>query len=398
MWVARLVGIVQNSVMSPTGLSRARLAVTLAFIAHGMVFASWLPRIPALKNDLGLSDGALGLILLAPPAGAIAAMSLTGAACVRFGTATVTRVTAIGYTLGLTAIGLGAGSAPGLVAALLLAGALVGAFDVAMNSQAATVERAMAKPVMGSFHASWSLAAAAGAGIGGFAAQQQIALWIQLLCVGGFALLLLLPFFTAFIPDTEPAATKRRWRFEKGLVLLAVVAFAALLAEGATADWSAVFLTEDQDASAMVAAWGYGLFSIAMFLGRLAGDRLVHRIGRSRSISTAALVGGIGMGIGLVAAEVAGPGPTAQAAVIAGLFVLGLGIAVIVPVVFSAAGDGPGIAMVSTGGYTGWLLGPAVIGGLGEFLGLSAAMWAIPVLALVAALVAPLGLRALPKS
>ncbi|MFD0557792.1 nitrate/nitrite transporter NarK [Stackebrandtia endophytica] len=380
-----------------TGLSRARLAVTLAFIAHGMVFASWLPRIPALKNDLGLSDGALGLILLAPPAGAIAAMSVTGAACARFGTATVTRVTAIGYTLGLTAIGWGATSTPTLVAALLLAGALVGAFDVAMNSQAATVERAMSKPVMGSFHASWSLASAAGAGIGGVAAQYDVALWIQLLCVGGFALLLVLPFFGALIPDAEPEVTKRRWRFERGLMLLAVVAFAALLAEGAAADWSAVFLSEDQAASAMVAAWGYSLFSVAMFLGRLAGDRLVHRIGRSRSISSAAVVGGIGMAAGLIIAEIAGPGPTGQAAVIAGLFILGLGIAVIVPVVFSAAGDGPGIAMVSNGGYTGWLLGPAVIGGLGEFLGLSVAMWTIPLLAFLAALMAPLGLRSLPR-
>ncbi|GAA4915203.1 nitrate/nitrite transporter NarK [Stackebrandtia albiflava] len=377
------------------GLTRARVAVTVAFIAHGVVFASWLPHIPQIKDDLGLSEGGLGLILLAPPAGAIAAMSLTGAACARFGSAAVTRVTAVAYTLGLTFIGLGAGNAWTLAAALLLAGALVGAFDVAMNSQAATVERATAKPIMGSFHAAWSLAAAAGAGIGGVAAQYEVPLWIQLLVLGLVALAAVAVFFPAFIPDAVAVAAgpARRWRFEKALVLLSLVAFAALLAEGAAADWSAVFLSDTQGASALVAAWGYGLFSVAMFLGRLAGDRLVHRIGRSRSIFTAALTGGLGMSASLVVAQLAGPGPVAQAAVIAGLFLLGLGIAVIVPVVFSAAGDGPGIAMVSNGGYTGWLLGPAVIGGLGELLGLPAAIWTIPLLAIVAALLAPIGLR-----
>lgn len=140
------------SARTTSSLSRARLAVTFTFIAHGLVFASWLPHIPALKNELGLSEGALGLILLAPPAGAITAMSFTGAACARFGTATVTRVTGVAYLLGLGVIGLGAGSAVTLAAALLVAGALVGAFDVAMNSQAASVERAMGKPIMGSFH------------------------------------------------------------------------------------------------------------------------------------------------------------------------------------------------------------------------------------------------------
>lgn len=229
------------------------------------------------------------------------------------------------------------------------------------------------------------------------AAEYGVDLAWQLWVVGLVALAVAGPFFNSFVADAEPDAGKprRKWRFEKGLVLLALVAFAALLAEGAAADWSAVFLSEEQAASALVAAWGYALFSVAMFIGRLAGDRLVHRFGRSRSIFVAALTGGAGMGTGMVTAAVVGPGPLAQTAMIAGLFLLGLGIAVIVPVVFSAAGDGPGIAMVSNGGYTGWLLGPAVIRGVGEWLGLSAAMWTIPALAVVAALLAPVGMRSL---
>ncbi len=143
----------QQVMYTAVRLSRARLAVTSAFIVNGLVFASWLPHIPVLKAELGLSDGELGLILLAPPSGAILAMTLTGAAAARFGSAVVAKVTGVAYMTGLAVIGLGTGSAATLAASLLVAGALVGAFDVAMNAQGATVERAAGKPIMGSFHA-----------------------------------------------------------------------------------------------------------------------------------------------------------------------------------------------------------------------------------------------------
>lgn len=377
------------------------MAVTAAFIVHGLVFSSWLPYIPVIKSDLGLSEGGLGLVLLAPPLGAIVAMSLTGAACARWGSAAATRLTLVGYALGVTAIGYGAGTVWGLSLALLWAGALVGSFDVAMNAQGATVEKAMGKSIMGSFHAAWSLAAAAGAGIGGWlASREDDWLTVQLWGLGLLALLAALPFFTSYIADPPPEAhaAGRKWRFERGLVLLSMVAFAGLLAEGAVADWSAVFLSQERAASPMVAGWGYAVFSIAMLIGRLAGDRLVGRFGRSNSVRVAALTGGGGMAVGLAVSQLLGRNGAGQAAFVAGLFILGLGIAVIVPVAFSSAGDGPGIATVSTGGYTGWLLGPAVIGGLGELMGLSAAIWTVAVLAVFAGLVAPIGIGALKSS
>ncbi|HZE42077.1 MAG TPA: MFS transporter [Stackebrandtia sp.] len=387
--------------------SRARLAVTVAFMAHGLVFSSWLPHIPSIKRDLGLSDGQLGLLLLGPPAGAMIAMSLTGAACARWGSARVTRVTLVAYALGTCALGAGAaaGSPWWLAIALLWAGALVGAYDVAMNAQAATVERALGRPVMGSFHASWSLAAAGGAAIGGWVVQRDGGgpghlLGVQLLVLGAVALLATVPLFWSLLDDEAPEtdAPKQKWRFERGLILLSIVAFAGLLAEGACADWSAVFLSQERAASPFVASLGYTMFSVAMLTGRLAGDRLVSRFGRARSIGFAALTGGGGMAAGLVVSGLAGPDSLGRTAFVAGLVILGLGIAVIVPVAFSAAADGPGIAAVSTGGYTGWLLGPAIIGGLGQWLGLSAAIWTVPALAVMAGAVAPLGVRALRAS
>src|SRR5690606_1841965 len=131
------------------------------------------------------------------------------------------------YALSITVIGLGAESVWGLAAALLWAGAVVGAFDVAMNAQGATVEKAMGKTVMGSFHAAWSLAAAAGAGLGAWlVAQDENWLSTQLFAIGVIALLAALPFFGSFIADAppEPHVAGRRWRFERGLVLLSLVA------------------------------------------------------------------------------------------------------------------------------------------------------------------------------
>lgn len=381
-------------------LSRARVAVTAVFVAHGLVFTSWLPHIPLVKNDLGLSDGGLGLVLLAPPAGALIALTFTGAACARWGSAAVTRVTLAGYCAGVVVIGIGDGAVLGLALALALAGGVVGSLDVAMNAQAAAVERAMGKSVMGSFHAAWALAAAVGAGLGGLGAQWGVELWTQLLVLGVAAYAAVVRSTRAFVAEPPPVGggSQRRWRFETGLVVLAIVAFAGILAEAAAADWSAVYLSQVLSASPLTAACGYGAFALFMFVGRLAGDQLVRRVGSSRSLSVAAGVGGAGMGVGLAASSALGPGPAGQAAVIGGLCMLGLGLAVVVPIVFSAAGDGPGIATVSSGGAIGGLLGPALIGGAAEWQGLTTAMWTIPVLTLIAGAVAPFGIRALRRT
>ncbi|MGH8794348.1 MAG: MFS transporter, partial [Stackebrandtia sp.] len=326
-----------------SSLKRARIAVTACFLTHGLVFSSWLPHIPLIKDDLGLSEGGLGLVLLAPPAGALTALSLTGAACARWGSAAVTRATLAAYCIVTVGIGLGVDSAWTLVAALALAGATVGSFDVSMNAQGAAVERAIGKPIMGSFHAAWALAAAAGAGLGGLAAQLGVALWLQLLVLSVAAYAATRKTTGDFVDDVSrrrsngsgvddasrrrsnelgvddvsrrrsdgsgvadsPAAEgvpSRKWRLEPGLVLLAATAFAALLAEGAAADWSAVFLSQSLSATPLVAACGYGAFAFFMFVGRLAGDQLVGRFGRRRSVAAAASVGGAGMAAGLALA------------------------------------------------------------------------------------------------
>jgi len=378
-------------------ITRARIGVVAAFITHGLLYTSWTSRIPEIKADLGLSEGGLGLLLLAPPAGAIMAMPFTGALCARFGTKQVSRTLMAAYCLLLVAVGAGAGSVWTLGPALVLAGALVGAFDVAMNAQGATVEQTAGKPMMGSFHASWSLGAAAGAALGGVCAQFGVPLWLQLGTFGVILLAVAWPLTAPMIPDRANADGEREgrksFRFELPLVLLGVVAFAGLLAEGAAADWTAVFLRDELDASAFVAGWGYGVFALAMFAGRMVSDVIVGRFGRGAAIAVCAAVGALGMSVGMIISEAADN----QAAFIVGLAFLGLGLAVIVPTLFGAAGDGPGIAVVSAIGYAGWLLGPVIIGGIAEAVTLPVAMWTIPALTLLGGIAAPLGVRALAK-
>ena len=378
-------------------VTRARIGVIAAFIAHGVLYTSWTSRIPEVKAALDLSDGGLGLLLLAPPAGAIAAMPFAGAMCAKHGTKRVTRTLLVAYCLLLVLIGAGAGAVWSLALALVLAGALVGAFDVAMNAQGATVEQTAGKPMMGGFHASWSLGAAAGAALGGVCAQYGVPLWAQLGGIGVVLLAAAWPLTAPMLPDRvhEDGEAKGRkgFRFELPLVLLGIVAFAGLLAEGAAADWSAVFLRDQLDASAFVAGWGYGVFALAMFAGRAVSDVIVGRFGRSTAIAVCAVLGALGMSAGMVASAALHN----QAAFIVGLAFLGLGLAVIVPTLFGAAGDGPGIAVVSAIGYAGWLLGPVIIGGLAEVLTLPVAMWTIPALTLLGGIAAPLGVRALAR-
>lgn len=378
------------------GLSRARLAVLLTFAVNGMVFPSWAPRIPEVKEALQLSPGMLGLLLFAAPAGAMIAMPLVGAACSHFGSGRVTRWLLIGYTL--TAVGVGlAPETVSFAVALFVVGATTGGMDVAMNAQGVTVEQALGRPVLNGFHAAWSLGALLGAGVGSVGAGLAVPLAVQLGGLGVIGLVVGLLAARAYLPDRthDPAADSsapvRFARPSGPLLLLGLAALAALMAEGAAADWTAVYLKESLFAGPAVAGWAYAAFQLTMTLGRMVGDRVVARFGRVATIRAGAAIGVVGLSGGLATGSVAGT--------IAGFATLGIGLAVVVPTLFGAAGEGPGpagpaIAAVSTCGYAGWLAGPVVFGGVAEVVGLPVAMWLLPVLTLLGGVLAPVGIRA----
>ncbi|MGY2002395.1 MFS transporter [Blastococcus sp. SYSU DS1024] len=372
--------------MGPVRLGRARLAVTVVFAANGALFGNWAVRIPAVKTGLGLSDAALGGALLVPAVGALVAMPLVGALSARFGSRTTTVATALAFFAVPVLLGL-APSLPWLVPALLVFGLAFGGLDVAMNAQAVTVERALGRPVMSSFHAAFSAGALVGSLTGSLAAAGDVGLPWHLGGTGLALLVLTAPLFPALLREERTGGEAGPlFAWPRGRLLpLALIALVVLLAEGAVGDWSAVHLRDELGASAGVAGLAFTAFSLTMVAGRLVGDRVVAAWGRVRTVRTSALVAAAG-GVLVVA------GPTV-AVVLVGFAALGAGLACTVPLVFSAAAEGepeagPALAAVSTPGYLGFLLGPPVIGGLAELVGLSAALALLPLLLAAVALLA----------
>lgn len=354
----------------------ARLAVAALFLLNGTLTATWVSRIPAFQARHGLGHAELGLALLALAFGAVVAMPLTGAWIARRGSAEPTRFSALLLCLALAGIAW-AGPPALFVVALALTGAVHGCLDVAMNAQALEVERLTARPIMSSFHACFSagglLGAASGAGAAAFGLEPRLHLSLAagLLLAGAWSVSPLL------LADARPREEVRRpgKTFPKpsaALLGLGLLALCTMVTEGAMADWSALYLREVRQTSESVAAMGYAAFSIAMAVGRWGGDALIARFGRMRLLRW----GGASAVVGLLTALLwPGAAPT-----LFGFAAVGLGLATLVPILFSAAGNlpgqppGPALSAVTTCGYLGFLLGPPAIGFAAQSVGLRGAL------------------------
>ncbi|WP_449062129.1 MFS transporter [Planomonospora algeriensis] len=367
---------------TPRQAANARRAVSYFFIVLGTVSGAWAARIPAVKTDLGLSDGQLSYGLLAIAAGLVVGMRFAGRLTDHFGSTRVIVPAAIGTALTIIPPGY-APTLPTLIASLFLYGLVNASLDVSMNAHGVQVERAYGRPIMSSFHGMFSIGGLLGAGIGGLFALLGLGAGATLAATGVPLALISLYAGRHLLPaDREPAATQRpetagpaRWT--GWIVLMGVVAFAGLVGEGAAVDWTSVYLFEDLHASETVAALGFAVFSVAMTVGRFAGDHLALKHGPVRLVRVSGVIAALGLGAALLIGSV----PVA----IVGFALFGLGLATIVPQVFSAAGNhdparaGQAIAQVATVGYTGLVAGPAIIGGVSELTDLPTAL-AIPAL------------------
>jgi MFS family permease len=371
----------------------ARLAVYTVFAANGLMFGSWAPRIPQVKVELGMSAAVLGVVLLAPAIGSLVAMPFAGGLASRIGSATATRLAAVPFFLAIGLVGL-ADSAAALFAVLLLWGTSIGVLDVVMNAQAVTVERANGRSLMSGFHATFSLGALAGTGLGSAASVLRIGPGVQLLGLGTIMLTLVLATSLWMLPDRLDRGVERPpllVRPRGPLVVISLAAFAVLLCEGAAADWSAVFLRDDLQASAGMAGAAFAAFSATMTVGRLLGDRVLNRFPRRAVVRAFATAAGLGLGAGLLVAMLAGDGPLAIGAAVFGFAVLGAGISLTFPALLAEASTiaerpAEGIGAVATGGYLGFLVGPPVIGGFAELTSLPVALGVIPLLAVSTAI------------
>jgi fucose permease len=259
-----------------------------------------------------------------------------------------------------------------------------------MNAHGVAVERRYGRAILASFHAAFSIGGLAGGAIGVFAAAIDLDVRAQLAIVAVISAAVGLTWSRRFlggdadaVGHTEPLFVRPPRR----LLALGLLAFACLLIEGASADWSAVYLRDELGTTAAVAAIGFTAFSITMTLGRIFGDRLVDRFGPEAIVRAGGGVAAIGFGLALIAAA---PVPG-----ILGFACLGAGMSGVVPIVFRAAGHVPGmaagvgLAAVSSTGYLGFLIGPPTIGGLAELTGLPTALGVLVALAAAVALLAP---------
>jgi MFS family permease len=366
----------------------ARLAIFLAFFNLGAGIGLWAVFIPIVRERLDISEGVLGIALLALSAGAMAAMPATGWAIARFGSRTISAAAAILMPLA-AALPILAPSLPLFFLAALVPGAAAGTLDVSMNNEAARLELALRRPSMSGFHGLYSVGGLAGAGAGallvGFGGAASWA------AAGVLAGLALVAFAVRgwYLPPATREVTRFRFTLpSRALMLLGVLAFLCFGVEGAIADWSALFLAAEKAATPAGAAAGYAAFAASMALMRFVGDRLVSRLGRRRTVAIGGFVLGAGGGLALLATS------PILSAVSFGL--VGIGAANIVPVLLSIAARHPrgsgGVAAVSTIGYLGTLTWPPAIGGIAEVAGLPAALSLIVIagvsIALCAAMVA----------
>jgi MFS family permease len=374
----------------------ARLAVSAVFFLNGAGIGNWVVRIPSVRDQLGLTEAALGVALLGVAAGALVAMPLAGRLVARHGSRPVTRAGAVAFAvaLGLPAL---APSLPLLCLALVVLGAGNGTLDVAMNAQAAAVERRYARPIMSRFHALFSLGGLAGAALGGAAADAGIPAASHLALVALVAGVAAAGSAAGMLPARADATPEHASfaRPSRPLVVLGIVAFCVLFGEGAMADWSAVYLRDAAGAGPGLAAAGYAAFSLMMAAGRGVGDALLARLGPARLVAGAGALAAVGLAAALLVG--------APWAAVVGFGFVGAGLSVVFPTVLATAGRvpgtaaGPAIAAVSTMGYTGFLAGPPLIGFLAHALTLRGALAVVALTsAAVALLAGALGRAAAP--
>ena len=367
---------------------QARAAVTAIFFLNGLIFGAWAARIPAVRDRVGLSDGELGIVLACAAVGSIIAMPIAGGRAARIGSRRATRAAFALVCLATGVIAL-APSLPVLCVLAFFYGASMGSLDVTMNAHGVAVERRYGRAILASFHAAFSIGGLAGALIGAFSAAIGLDVRTQLALVAGACAAIGLTWSRRFLASDADAIGRTEPVFvrpPRKLLALGVLAFACLLIEGASADWSAVYLRDELGTTAAIAAIGFTAFSITMTLGRIFGDRLVDRFGPEAVVRAGGGIAAVGFGLSLLAAT--------PVAAIAGFACLGAGMSGVVPIVFRASGHVPGmaagvgLAAVSSTGYLGFLVGPPTIGGLAELVGLPAALGVLVLLAVAVALLA----------
>ncbi|MDX8275164.1 MFS transporter [Acinetobacter pittii] len=375
-----------------TLLSTQRLATRLSFFSLGFATAAWAPLIPFAQQRLNLNHADFGLLLLCMGIGSMIAMPATGALVKRWGCRPLIALALMLLMVLLPSLTMWS-SIVTMAVALFIFGSAAGCLGVAINLQAVVVEKHSVRALMSSFHGMCSLGGLTGAmlvtallAVGLSPLMSTLSVVMILLVIGGVAIPSCL---TSFEQDEKPhedttQAPKKLYRPDGIILLIGMMCFIAFLSEGAAMDWGGIYLTSKYQLNPAFAGLAYTFFALSMTTGRFAGHILLKQWGEKNIVTYSAIVAAIGMAVIVTA-------PVWQVVVL-GYALLGLGCSNIVPVMFSRVGrqnnmpKAAALSLVSTIAYTGSLSGPALIGLIGEWTGLSTVLAGVAVLLFIIAL------------
>jgi predicted MFS family arabinose efflux permease len=377
--------------LDPTVARTGRIAISAMFLLNGAILGSWAPQIPLLLPRHGITESTLGLLIFGMGIGAMAAMFLSGRLTARHGSRAMVRVTALACAVTLPLAVL-APSVATLALAMVAMGGSIAMMDVATNANAVEIEHATGRAILSSTHGFWSVGGFLGGALGGpgIAALGPAG---HALTVGALSLAVVALSWRGLVRvqvgdeaadgGTGPGIWRQGWT----IYLIGLMALMSFVPESAVLDWSALYLSSDHGAGVAASGMAFALFSACMAAMRFCGDAVRNRVGAVPLLRASGILAAAGMTLAALA-----PSP---ALAIAGFALCGIGLANLVPILFSAAGrhggadPGAAIAAVSFIGYGGMLVAPSLIGVTAEHVGFPAIFTGLAALLLAVAALAP---------
>ena len=366
----------------------SRISVTYIFFILGALSGNWITRIPDVKTKYALSKGTLGLVLAGVPLGAVLVMLVLGKLISTYGSKRMTMVGALMYHITLPLILL----MPNYILLwmfLMIVGVGATTCDISMNSQGVETERLLGTSIMSSLHAFFSIGGVVGSIMGGFFIALNINPEIHLLIASlVFLPFTLLSFRFLRTEKLKPVYFKDNKRISnwqmftnKEIWILGIIALIAVLAELMMGDWSVLYLLAYNTNEANIAALGFATFSLFMTIGRLSGDAISNRIALDKIIQISSLIASGGILIAIVTPSLI--------ITLVGFALLGLGLSIMVPIIFKIAGNnsnieiGSGLAGVGLFMYLGGFIEPIFIGQIADFSSLKVSFFIVAILILI---------------
>lgn len=356
---------------------KEQMAARMAFFISGFAVATWAPMIPAVKDKLQIGADVLGMLLLSIGISAFIFMPLAGMLSRSYGCKKVLRTAIAVMAADLIILSL-LGNIWGFLVFLAVFGAAMGCIDVNMNLNAVIVENASKKRMMSGMHALWSVGCFAGAGLFSLLAKAGLGITV-IAAIHSLIVMVFTAIYSRHFLNFKGAGNEKPIAIPKGIVvffgLLACITF---LGEGAVMDWSGVLLTEVKNTELSLAGVGYAVFSVAMLCMRLLGDKIVAVLGEEKTLIFGSVIGAIGF-LSVIFLE-------NFYAIQLGFVLMGLGLANIVPTIYSLTKYqkvmpiNAAVTAITSMGYTGVILGPAVLGFVAHGFGITQVFYLLAVL------------------